>query len=74
MIYSVLRARCTGRLMTERDLTNSGSERHYLAWDTAANSLVVYDPTAGRYEHAGANLALEGEFQIAISVTGHNST
>ena len=39
----------TGRLMIERDLTNSGSERRYLAWDTAANSLVVYDPTAGRY-------------------------
>ena len=53
----------TGRLMIERDLTNSGSSRCYLAWDTAANSLVVYDPTAGRYGHAGANLALEGEFQ-----------
>jgi anaerobic selenocysteine-containing dehydrogenase len=57
----------TGRLMIERDLTNSGSSRRYLAWDTAANSLVVYDPTAGRYEHAGANLALEGEFQIATA-------
>jgi anaerobic selenocysteine-containing dehydrogenase len=57
----------TGHLMTERDLTDSGSERRYLAWDTAANSLVVYDPTAGRYEHAGANLALEGEFQIATA-------
>jgi anaerobic selenocysteine-containing dehydrogenase len=57
----------TGRLMIERDLTNSGSERRYLAWDTAANSLVVYDPTAGRYGHAGANLALEGKFQIATA-------
>jgi anaerobic selenocysteine-containing dehydrogenase len=57
----------TGRLMIEQDLTNSGSSRRYLAWDTAANSLVVYDPTAGRYEHAGANLALEGEFQIATA-------
>ena len=57
----------TGRLMTERDLTNSGSERCYLAWDTAANSPVVYDPTAGRYAHAGATLALEGEFQIATA-------
>ena len=57
----------TGRLMTERDLTNNGSERCYLAWDTAANSPVVYDPTAGRYEHGGATLALEGEFQIATA-------
>jgi anaerobic selenocysteine-containing dehydrogenase len=55
----------TGRLITERDLINSGSEHRYLAWDTAANSLVVYDPTTCRYEHAGANLALEGEFQVA---------
>ena len=57
----------TGHLMIERDLTDSGSSRRYLAWDTAANSLVVYDPTAGRYGHAGANLALEGEFQIATA-------
>ena len=55
----------TGRLITERDLTNSGSEHHYVAWDTAANNLVVYDPTTCRYEHGGANLALEGEFEVA---------
>src|SRR5262249_28491654 len=37
----------TGRLITEQDLTNSGSKERYLAWDTAANSFVVYDPTIG---------------------------
>jgi anaerobic selenocysteine-containing dehydrogenase len=57
----------TGHLLTERDLIPSGSERRHVAWDTAVNGPVVYDPSAGRYERDSADPALEGEFVIATT-------
>jgi anaerobic selenocysteine-containing dehydrogenase len=57
----------TRHLLTERDLTPSGSEGRYVAWDTAANGPVVYDPSTGRYERDNADPALDGEFHIATT-------
>ena len=57
----------TGRLLTERDLSQSGSDSRYCAWDTKANSIVIYDPAAGRYERPDADLALSGEYPVSTA-------
>jgi anaerobic selenocysteine-containing dehydrogenase len=54
----------TGRMLTARDLTPDGGERHYLAWDATAARPVVYDPSTGRYDGDTAKLTLEGEYRI----------
>lgn len=54
-----------GRLLTERDMSSSGSERRYLAWNEVSGVPVVYDPVRGRYDDDVAGLALSGAFPIA---------
>ncbi|MBS0341195.1 MAG: molybdopterin-dependent oxidoreductase [Proteobacteria bacterium] len=54
----------TGRLLTERDLDESGDAGRLLAWDGAAARLVRYDPTTGRYDGDSASLALHGEVRV----------
>jgi anaerobic selenocysteine-containing dehydrogenase len=54
----------TGRLLTERDLSEAGGTRGYFAWDTSSGSLVRFDPTTGLYERNDAKIALEGEYVI----------
>lgn len=53
-----------GRLLTERDLSASGSGRRYLAWNEAGHCPMFYDPASGGYEGDSAELALFGEFKI----------
>jgi anaerobic selenocysteine-containing dehydrogenase len=59
--------RDTGRLLTERDVTQGGSEQRHLAWDTTTGRPVVYNPVAGRYERANASPALEGEYRLTTT-------
>jgi anaerobic selenocysteine-containing dehydrogenase len=54
----------TGRLLTEWDLRPNGSGQRYCAWDTATDSPSIYDPATGCYECDGADLALEGTFNV----------
>lgn len=53
-----------GHLLTERDLSATGSARRYVAWNEAKGHPILYDPTLGRYESDTAELALFGEFAI----------
>lgn len=53
-----------GRLLTERDLSATGSARRYVAWNEAKGHPMLYDPALGRYEGDNAELALFGEFTI----------
>ena len=36
-----------GRLLTKGDLTVTGSDRRYVAWNEAKGSPVLYDPASG---------------------------
>jgi anaerobic selenocysteine-containing dehydrogenase len=54
----------TGRFLTERDLSPTGSNRRHLAWDAAAHSPLFYDPAAGRYECDDAEPSLRGAYLI----------
>ena len=56
----------TGRLLTEADLAAGGDAGRALAWDRAAARLVPYDTAAGCYDGDGANLALDGEYPVAM--------
>jgi anaerobic selenocysteine-containing dehydrogenase len=55
----------TGHLLTEADIAPGGEVRHLFAWDSATSRLIPYDTTAGRYDGASTNLALDGEYRIA---------
>ncbi len=57
----------SGRLLTERDLMPSGSERRFVAWDEACGGAVVYDPAKGTYEREATAPALEGAWRIATA-------
>jgi anaerobic selenocysteine-containing dehydrogenase len=59
----------TGRLLTEADVTPGGDPRRNFAWDSAAERLVPYDTTSGRYMGNNAALALDGEYRVS-STTG----
>ena len=54
----------TGRLLTEHDLSPTGSAQRYIAWDPAQGHTLLYDPAFGRYEQEGVELALFGEYKI----------
>ena len=54
----------TGRLLTEHDLSPTGSAQRYIAWDPARGHTLLYDPAFGRYEQEGVELALFGEYKI----------
>jgi anaerobic selenocysteine-containing dehydrogenase len=53
-----------GRLLTEADLSPTGSDRRYVAWNEAKRCSVLYDPALGRYERDNLELALFGEFKM----------
>ena len=53
-----------GRLLTERDLSATGSTQRYVVWNEAKGRPLLYDPAFGRYEGDTAELALFGEFPI----------
>jgi anaerobic selenocysteine-containing dehydrogenase len=55
----------TGRLLTARDLTAVGSDRHYVTWDEASGQPTLYDPATGRYQRQGAVPALQGAYTIS---------
>src|SRR6185503_12794805 len=55
----------TGRLLTGRDLEPRDDARRLFAWDSAAERLVPYDATTGRYDAAPGSLALDGEYRVA---------
>ncbi len=54
----------TGRMLTARDLSTDGDERHLLAWDKAAEHLISYDTSTGGYHGDTTRLAMEGEYRI----------
>jgi len=53
-----------GRLLTEGDLSATGSAQRYVAWNETKNSPVIYDPALGSYDGDNTELALFGEFTI----------
>jgi anaerobic selenocysteine-containing dehydrogenase len=53
-----------GRLLTERDLSGTGSAQRYVAWDAGTAGPVLYDPATGAYAPETAAPALSGEFPI----------
>ena len=54
----------SGRRLTERDLSTTGSAQRYVAWSKELQCPVVYDPADGRYGGDAGQLALFGEFAI----------
>jgi anaerobic selenocysteine-containing dehydrogenase len=56
-----------GRLLRECDLSAAGSAERYVAWDAATRRPLVYDPALRRYERAGAEPELFGEYAIGTS-------
>jgi anaerobic selenocysteine-containing dehydrogenase len=55
----------TDRLLKAEDLASGGDRGHFVAWDSLTNSVVSYDPAAGRYAAPDQNLALRGEYAVA---------
>ena len=56
----------TGRLLTEADLVTNGDARRLVAWDPVGARPVTCDTSTGRYDGDSANLALEGEYRVAM--------
>ena len=55
----------TGRLLRERDISPSGRDDCYIAWDDVAGGPVGYDPATGSYEHGSDRVALKGRYVVA---------
>src|SRR6266481_1896682 len=55
----------TDRLLKAEHLASAGGSGQFVAWDTVSNSVVTYDPAAGRYQAPGGHLALRGEYKVA---------
>jgi anaerobic selenocysteine-containing dehydrogenase len=53
-----------GKILTESDLTGSGSAERFVAWDELRGSAVIYDPGAGSFETQAAQPAIFGEHRI----------
>src|SRR5262249_23745722 len=53
-----------GRLLTEEDLSATGSARRYVAWNDGEDCPMHYDPASGEYAGNTDELALFGEFTI----------
>ena len=50
-----------GSVLTEADLSSTGSPSHYVAWDEISDAPLLYDSALGTYEREGSRLALAGE-------------
>jgi anaerobic selenocysteine-containing dehydrogenase len=53
-----------GRLLRADAVSPDGDPASYVAWDDAAGQPVPYDPTTGRYQADGTDLALFGEREV----------
>jgi anaerobic selenocysteine-containing dehydrogenase len=52
------------RLLTQGDLSTSGSSQKYVSWNEALNRPIMYDPATGRYEGEHPKPALFGKFSV----------
>jgi anaerobic selenocysteine-containing dehydrogenase len=50
----------TGAILTEADLTATGTPNRYVGWDELSSQPVIYDPVTGNYERDGVQPALFG--------------
>jgi len=50
----------SGNVVTEADLTSSGSAGRYVVWDEQRDQAALYDPATGDFERAGVEPALFG--------------
>jgi len=57
----------TKKLIREIDLINGGSKTNFVAWDSVTNKAVVWDSDMRSFKTAGAQPALEGEFDLELS-------
>jgi anaerobic selenocysteine-containing dehydrogenase len=55
----------TDRLLKAQDLVSPTGSGQFVAWDSLTNSVVGYDPVAGRYAAPSEHLALRGEYIVA---------
>ena len=53
-----------GRFLRGSDLTPDGDTKHFVAWSESADAPVLYDPSAGRYQGDGADLACFGAVEL----------
>src|SRR6266508_3207662 len=53
-----------GRLLTESDLSATGSAQRYVAWNESKGCPIQYDPATGGYVGNNVELALFGEFAL----------
>jgi anaerobic selenocysteine-containing dehydrogenase len=56
--------RQTEKVVTEADLSPTGSQNRYVAWDELTDQPVIYDPTTGAFEGAAVTPALFGTRSI----------
>ena len=54
----------TGRLLRAADISPSGSQQQFAAWNEARGRITLYDPASGSYEDPSEDLALFGEFSV----------
>jgi anaerobic selenocysteine-containing dehydrogenase len=57
----------TGRLLRKRDLVPGSKSLRYFAWSTQGDRLVGYEPATGKYDAGSEDLALEGEYRVALT-------
>ncbi len=53
-----------GRLLTEHDLSETGSSQRYVAWSEALNCPIIYDPATGSYAGGTPQPALSGAYPV----------
>jgi len=62
-----------GAVLTEADLTASGSPERFVAWDEIGAAPVLYDSSTGSFERNSVRLALAGERRITTKEGGEIS-
>ncbi len=60
----------SGRLLRERDLSESGSPRRYVAWDAHRDRPLIYDPAAGV---PAAGVSAAGVSAAGVSAAGYEA-
>lgn len=53
-----------GRLLTKHDLSATGGDHQYVAWNEVQGAPMLYDPACSRYDGDNAEVALFGEFTL----------
>ena len=54
----------TGRLLTEAEISSSGTTDRYVVWNEASQQPAIYDPASGKYDRDGVMPALFGGHSI----------